>query len=88
MPKLTVYTKDDCFLCNELKLKLAPYLNRVELEIVDIAKKENVRWLRLYRYEIPVVFLNGEFLCKHHLNEVLLEMKLQEIESWKINKIN
>ncbi|RZC27679.1 hypothetical protein BDFB_014849 [Asbolus verrucosus] len=41
----------------------------------------NVRWLRLYRYEIPVVFLNGEYLCKHALDELLLEQRLKAIEN-------
>lgn len=61
-------------------MQLKPYLNRCTLEMVDIATKENIRWLRLYRYEIPVVFFNGEFLCKHRLDEKLLEKKLNEFE--------
>lgn len=82
-PKLTLYTRDPCPLCDELKLQLLPHLNRCDLEMIDISKKENVRWLRLYRYEIPVLFLNGEFLCKHRLDEVLLLKRLDEIESRK-----
>ncbi|KAF2904282.1 hypothetical protein ILUMI_01901 [Ignelater luminosus] len=80
LPVLTLYTKDPCPLCDEVKLKLMPYLNRCALEMVDITKKENIRWLRLYRYEIPVLFLNGQYLSKHILNEVLLERRLQQIE--------
>ncbi|XP_044259800.1 acetyl-CoA acetyltransferase, mitochondrial isoform X1 [Tribolium madens] len=81
LPKLILYTKYPCPLCDELKAKLGPYLSRVQFETVDITKKENVRWLRLYRYEIPVLFLNGEYLCKHSLNEKLLEEKLNLIEN-------
>lgn len=80
LPILTLYTKDPCPLCDEVKLKVLPYLNRCTFEMVDITKKENIRWLRLYRYEIPVLFLNGQYLCKHILNEVLLARRLQEIE--------
>lgn len=80
LPKLTLYTRDPCPLCDEVKLKLLPYLNRLEIDIVDISKKENLKWLRLYRYEIPVLFFNGYYLCKHNLDEVLLEQRLQEIE--------
>ncbi|XP_066156168.1 acetyl-CoA acetyltransferase, mitochondrial isoform X1 [Euwallacea fornicatus] len=79
-PKLTLYTRDNCSLCDELKDQLFPYFSSIELETVDIAKKKNVRWLRLYRYEVPVLFLNGEFLCKHRLNEALLKRKLEEFE--------
>lgn len=83
LPKLTLYTRDPCPLCDDLKQELEPYKHRFEFETVDISKKENVRWLRLYRYEIPVLFLNGEYLCKHRLNEGLLRMKLGEIEARK-----
>jgi glutaredoxin len=81
LPKITLYTKDPCPLCDELKAKLVPYMHRIQFESVDITKKENVRWLRLYRYEIPVVFLNGEYLCKHSLDENLLDRRLKIIES-------
>lgn len=80
IPKLTLYTRNPCPLCDELKIKLLPYMNRCVLEEVDIAKKENVRWLRLYRYEIPVLFMNGQYLCKHNLDEMMLEKRLQEFE--------
>ncbi|KAB0802858.1 hypothetical protein PPYR_05044 [Photinus pyralis] len=80
LPVVTLYTKDPCSLCDEVKLKLLPYLHRCQLQMVDITKKENIRWLHLYRYEIPVLFVNGKYLCKHSLNEILLERRLCEIE--------
>jgi hypothetical protein len=36
--------------------------------------------LRLYRYDIPVLFLNGQFLCMHRLNVGLLGQRLKELE--------
>ncbi|ENN83118.1 hypothetical protein YQE_00520, partial [Dendroctonus ponderosae] len=80
-PKLTLYTRDPCPLCDDLKAELVPYLELVDIQTVDISKKENLRWLRLYRYEIPVLFFNGEFLCKHRLNEELLRQKLTALKS-------
>lgn len=79
-PKLSLYTRDPCPLCDELKAELAPYLELVDFETVDISKKENLRWLRLYRHEIPVLFFNGEFLCKHRLNEELLRQRLNVMQ--------
>lgn len=80
MPVVTLYTKDPCPLCDEVKLKLLPYLDRCKLETIDITKKENVRWLRLYRYEIPVLFFNGQYMCKHVLDENILIQRLQPVE--------
>ncbi|KAF9422620.1 hypothetical protein HW555_001824 [Spodoptera exigua] len=79
-PVLTFYTKDPCGLCDIVMEELEPYKNRIIIQKVDITEKENVRWLRLYRHDIPVLFLNGQFLCMHKLNKHLLEKRLQMIE--------
>ncbi|XP_044757884.1 glutaredoxin-like protein C5orf63 homolog [Coccinella septempunctata] len=81
LPKLTLFTKDPCPLCDDVKAELKPYLNRVTFETVDITKKENLRWLRLYRNDIPVLFLNGQYLCKHRLDEDLFLQRLEYLES-------
>lgn len=54
-------------------------MHRFNFETVDITKKENLPYLRLYRNEIPVLFLGGYFLCKHRLDNRLLEEKLNEL---------
>lgn len=41
---------------------------------------ENLKYLKLYRYDIPVLHLNGEFLCMHRLDAAQLEEKLNEFE--------
>lgn len=80
-PTLTFYTKDPCPLCDIALEDLEPFRNRVLVEKVYITEKENLRWLRLYRNDIPVIFLNGKFLCMHKLNKDLLERRLQLIEN-------
>ncbi|XP_013173336.1 PREDICTED: acetyl-CoA acetyltransferase, mitochondrial isoform X1 [Papilio xuthus] len=80
-PTLTFYTKDPCPLCDIALEDLEPFRNRVKVEKVYITEKENLRWLRLYRNDIPVIFLNGKFLCMHKLNKDLLERRLQLIEN-------
>lgn len=80
LPTLTLYTRDPCPLCDELKEELKPYTNRFHFKTVDISKKDNVRYLRLYRYEIPVLFLDGFYLCKHKLDHQLLEQRLKNLE--------
>ncbi|XP_063381493.1 acetyl-CoA acetyltransferase, mitochondrial isoform X1 [Cydia fagiglandana] len=79
-PVITFYTKDPCQLCDIVMEELEPYRNRIVIEKVDITQQGNVRWLRLYRHDIPVLFLNGHFLCMHRLNKTLLERRLQIIE--------
>lgn len=79
-PKLILYTHDQCSLCEDLVQELEPYKHRFEFRRIDILKKENIRYLQLYRYDIPVLMLNGQFLCMHQLNRELLEKRLKEIE--------
>lgn len=80
LPVLTFYTKDHCGLCDIVMEELEPYKHRIVIKKIDISEKENVKWLRLYRHDIPVLFLNGQFLCMHKLNKHLLEKQLQNIE--------
>lgn len=81
LPKITLYSHHFCTLCDELEEELQnKFHGRYQLEKVDITKKENIKFLRLYRLDIPVCFLNGQFLCMHKLNDKLLNRKLREIE--------
>lgn len=79
-PKLTLYTKNPCPLCdiikNELRLRFA---GRYQLEEVDITAKNNERYFELYKYDIPVLFLEGQYLCKHRLDADLLTRRLDEL---------
>lgn len=60
--------------------ELQPFKNRIFIEKIYITKKENLRWLRLYRHDIPVLFLNGQFLCMHKLNKDILAKRLETLE--------
>jgi acetyl-CoA C-acetyltransferase len=55
-------------------------MHRVQLKEVDIEVPENVRFKELYRYEIPVLFLEGQYLCKNRLDVATLERRLHELE--------
>lgn len=78
--RLTLFTKDPCQLCDELKVELEPFYNKLELTSVDITAPGNERWRKLYQYEIPVLFLEGHYLCKHRLNKQVLKQRLQQLE--------
>lgn len=77
-PILTLFTKDPCPLCDELKLELEPYLDQVHLEQVFLTPESY--WYKLYRYEIPVLFLGGRYVCRNKFNVRLFERMLKSIE--------
>ncbi|XP_012151447.1 acetyl-CoA acetyltransferase 1 isoform X2 [Megachile rotundata] len=81
-PTLTLYTKYPCPLCDILKDELVlRFSGRYRLQEVNITAPENERFFKLYKYEIPVLFLEGQFLCKHRLDSDLLEKRLQDLIS-------
>ena len=81
LPRLTLYTHDDCSLCDDA-LEAISHLNaRFYLETVDILHPDHKEWRRKYRYDIPVFHFQGEFLMKHRADVKLLETKLKQFES-------
>ncbi|CAH1796725.1 unnamed protein product [Owenia fusiformis] len=82
LPKLTLYTKEECSLCDIAKDTLQPYKHMYIFEEVDITAAGNEEWFEKYKHEIPVFHLNGQFLMKHKVNTKLLLRKLQEIEGY------
>ncbi|KAH8404403.1 hypothetical protein KR222_010646, partial [Zaprionus bogoriensis] len=81
LPQLTLYTKEPCPLCDALVAQLEQeFAGQFELKKVFIDRKENVRYLRLFRYDIPVLFLNGQFVCMHRLNTPVLRERLDSLK--------
>lgn len=82
-PVLTLYTKYPCPLCDVLKDELKKSFNHrfSALREVNIAAPENSKWLDLYKNDIPVLFLNGIFVCKHRLDHEKIDEMLKKYES-------
>ncbi|EFN85668.1 Acetyl-CoA acetyltransferase, mitochondrial [Harpegnathos saltator] len=82
--KLTLYTKQSCPLCDGLKKELRlRFTGRYKLEEVDISAEGNERYYNQYRNDIPVLFADGQYLCKHRLDADLLESRLERFVSEK-----
>lgn len=67
-PVLTLFTKEDCQLCDEALAKLSPHLENVKLEVIDIEEDGREADYDKYRYEIPVFYFNKKFLCKNRID--------------------
>lgn len=68
---MTLYTKEGCTLCEPVKFVIARVASRVPLdyEEVDIEAPGRERELDLYRYDIPVVAVDGVEVARHRLDE-------------------
>jgi glutaredoxin len=73
---LTVYSREDCPLCEELLAELAPFAQTrgIPLQIVDVDSDPVL--CRRYGLKVPLVDLSGETVCFGHLDLPALEQML------------
>ena len=74
---LTLYSKQGCHLCDEMKQVIDAVAARVPLtiEVVDISSDPTL--MDRYGLDIPVLLIDGRKAAKHRLTEPLLEQKLE-----------
>jgi glutaredoxin len=68
--RLTLYSKPDCHLCDEMKAVLKRVLatrDRIALEEIDISN--NPELLDHYGLEIPVLMIDGRKVAKYRITE-------------------
>jgi len=75
-PRLQLYTRAGCHLCEQLLAEAAPILRRhgARVERVDIDADPALR--RRYDLSIPVLVLDGREVCRHRLDSGALEAAL------------
>ena len=83
LPRVTLYSKPDCHLCEIAKERIANVRRCVafDLEIVDITS-DPVLHAR-YQERIPVVLLDGQEVFAFRVSEKILAKKLREMTPWK-----
>ncbi|KAJ2031590.1 hypothetical protein GGI01_002972 [Coemansia sp. RSA 376] len=78
---LTMFTHSRCQLCVTAKEALEIVHQRVPFEMkeVDIRQPGNEKWFEEYKFDVPVIHANDEFLLWHRVNVDDTVAKLQEI---------
>jgi hypothetical protein len=68
-PKVRLFTKEGCTLCDEVKDILVSVRDACphSLEAVDITDTEQADWYERYKYDIPVLHINGHYWIKHRI---------------------
>jgi glutaredoxin len=76
MPKLTLYTKPDCCLCDEARDALDRVRARVafELDVIDVSTDAKLG--EHYGERIPVVLVDGREAFEYTVDEDELESRL------------
>ncbi|KAB2878566.1 glutaredoxin family protein [bacterium] len=75
---INIFSKPECHLCDEAKEVLIKAKKYFNLEIIEINIEENQEYFEKYRYDIPVIWINGRKAFKHKLDAALLKMRLEK----------
>jgi Glutaredoxin-like domain (DUF836) len=76
--RLTLLTRRDCGLCEELRRELAALARAVTLpplELLDVDSDPQL--LRRYGLDVPVLLLDGTVVCRHRLEPFELLRRLR-----------
>eukprot|EP00049_Salpingoeca_infusionum_P018460 m.357338 g.357338 ORF g.357338 m.357338 type:complete len:112 (+) comp17798_c0_seq1:1047-1382(+) len=66
-PLVTLFTKNGCHLCDVVKAVMSKSTREFKLNQINIALPERAAWFERYKYDIPVLHLDGKFMTKHRL---------------------
>lgn len=77
--KIEIYSKEDCSLCEKAKEKILLYKDSLPIQVdeIDITKDEKL--YEKFKYEIPVIFINGKKIFKYKVDTERLNRILKEL---------
>jgi hypothetical protein len=77
--KLTLYSRQDCCLCDEMKAIIDEVALTIplELEVIDVDVSAALR--EKFNDEVPVLFVDGRKAFKYHVTKDDLERQLERV---------
>jgi glutaredoxin len=76
--KVEIYSKADCSLCDEAKAVVLAVRQRLAFELVELDITADPDLYQRYRYDIPVIKVNGKFAFRHRVDERTFEARLRQ----------
>lgn len=77
MLEVTLYTKDDCSLCDKAKAVLLAVREQIPFEYVEVDITSDATTYEEFREQIPVIFVNGRKAFKFHVTAEELTKRLR-----------
>ncbi|HEY1370912.1 MAG TPA: glutaredoxin family protein [Candidatus Binatia bacterium] len=74
---LTLYTRKDCCLCDEMKAAVEAAAKRIAISLEEIDVDSSPEFAARYGAEVPVLFINGRKAFKYRVAEKELERRLR-----------
>lgn len=77
-PRVVIYSRPGCHLCEEAKKVIGASGYRGEYTLEEINIESDADLLRRYRYDIPVITINGEEAFRHLVTANEFRQKLEQ----------
>lgn len=75
VPRVRVYSRSGCHLCDELLDTLLPLLrNQADVDVCDVDSRSD--WLEKFGDRVPVVEVDGRFVCQYTLDAAAVHQAL------------
>jgi len=76
MPEVTFYTREGCSLCRVAKAVILGLRREVEFVFREVDIGRDGELYELYKYDIPVVEIDGKRAFKHRVDREALQARL------------
>lgn len=81
--KLTLYSRADCCLCDEMKAAIGQVAAKLPLELEEIDIDGDAQLKQLYGDEVPVLFIDGRKAFKYRVTARELRRRLGRRPFWR-----
>ncbi len=76
--EITLYTRKDCCLCDEMKEVVRRLAGRFPMNVIEVDVDSSAELRRRYGDEVPVLFINGRKAFKVRVTEAELKKRLRK----------
>ena len=83
-PKLTLYSRKDCCLCDEMKAVVRTVAVKIPLDLEEIDIDGAAELRDKFNDEVPVLFIDGRKAFKYRVTEKELKNRLTRRLVWRL----
>lgn len=83
-PKLTLYSRKDCCLCDEMKAVVRAVATKIPLEFDEIDVDDSADLKNQFNDEVPVLFIDARKAFKYRVTEKELKSRLARSPVWRL----
>ena len=78
MAALTLYYREGCHLCDDMRKELIFYIEQHQISYTEIDIDRDSQLIEKYNTKVPVLCLNGEEVCHYFFDQAMLQKMLSK----------